>query len=51
VVTKVVERWAVNEQAAQKFDGKGFNLRNLNEQEFGNSTRLSLQTGLQLWGP
>jgi len=30
VVTKVRERLAVSEQAAQKFDGERFNLRKLN---------------------
>jgi hypothetical protein len=33
VVAKVKERWAVSKQAAQKFDGEGFNLRKLNELE------------------
>jgi len=31
VVAKVRERWVVSKQAAQKFDGKRFNLRKLNE--------------------
>jgi adenylylsulfate kinase-like enzyme len=34
VVAKVRERLAVHKQAAQKFDGEGFNLRMLNELEF-----------------
>jgi hypothetical protein len=33
VVAKVRERLAVRKQAAQKFDGKRFNLRKLNELE------------------
>ena len=33
VVAKVRERLAVSKQAAQKFDGEGFNLRKLNELE------------------
>ena len=33
MVAKVRERLAVNKQAAQKFDGEGFNLRKLNELE------------------
>jgi len=33
VVTKVRERLAVSKQAAQKFEGERFNLRNLNELE------------------
>jgi len=33
VVAKVRERLAVIKQAAQKFDGEGFNLRKLNELE------------------
>jgi hypothetical protein len=33
VVTKVRERLAVSKQAAQKFEGKRFNLRKLNELE------------------
>jgi hypothetical protein len=34
VVAKVRERLAVSKQAAQKFDGEGFNLRKVNELEF-----------------
>ena len=34
MVAKVRERLAVSKQAAQKFDGKRFNLRKLNELEF-----------------
>jgi hypothetical protein len=33
VVSKVRKRLAVSKQAAQKFDGERFNLRNLNELE------------------
>ena len=33
MVTKVRERLAVNNQAAQKLDGEGFSLRKLNELE------------------
>jgi len=33
VVAEVRERLAVSKQAAQKFDGERFNLRNLNELE------------------
>ena len=33
MVAKVRERLAVSKQAAQKFDGEGFNLRKLNELE------------------
>jgi hypothetical protein len=33
VVAKVREILAVSKQAAQKFDGEGFNLRQLNELE------------------
>jgi hypothetical protein len=49
VVRKVRERLAKNKQAAQKFEGKRFNLRKLNELEVGKSVRLKSQTGLQLW--
>jgi ribosome-binding factor A len=34
VAANVRERLAVNKQAAQKFDGKRFNLRKLSELEF-----------------
>jgi len=33
VVAKVRERFAVSKQGAQKFDGKSFNVRKLNELE------------------
>jgi len=33
VVAKVRERLAISKQAAQRFDGERFNLRNLNELE------------------
>jgi hypothetical protein len=36
VVANVRERLAVSKQGAQKFDGKRFNLRKLNELEFKN---------------
>jgi hypothetical protein len=49
VVAEVRERLAVKKQAAQKFDGRRFNLRKLNEREVGKQYRLRLQTGLQLW--
>ena len=47
-----MERLAVGKQAAQRFDRQRFNLRKLNELEVrkGNSIRLRLKTGLQLWG-
>ena len=34
MVAKLRKRLAVSKQAAQKFDGERFNLRNLNELEF-----------------
>jgi len=46
VVSKFRERFAVIKQAAQKFDGKRFNLRKLNELGLGDSIRLRSQTGL-----
>jgi len=49
VIAEVRERLAVSKQAAQRFDGERFNLRNLNELRLENSIRLRLQTGLQLW--
>jgi len=49
VVAKLRERLAVRKQAAQKFDGKRFNLRKLNELGLRKSIRLRLETGLQLW--
>ena len=51
VIAKVRERLAVGKQAAQRFDRQRFNLRKLNELEVrkGNSIRMRLQTGLQLW--
>ena len=49
VIAKVRERLAVGKQAAQRFDRQRFNLRKLNEPRLGNSIRLRLQTGLQLW--
>jgi len=49
MVAKLRESLAVHKQAAQKFDGGGFNLRKLNELGVRKSIRLRLQTGLQLW--
>jgi hypothetical protein len=46
VVAKVGERWAVNEQAAQKFDGERFNLRKLNELEFSKRYQIQLKNGI-----
>jgi hypothetical protein len=47
VVTKLRERLAVRKQAAQKFEGGRFNLRNLNDLEVRKQYQ-RLQTGLQL---
>jgi len=50
VIAKVRERLAVGKQAAQRFDRQRFNFRKLlMSQRLGNSIRLKLQTGLQLW--
>ena len=49
VMAKVRERLAVGKQAAQKIDSQRFNLRKLMSQRIGNSIRLRLETGLQLW--
>jgi len=48
VIAKVRERLAVGKQTAQRFDRQRFNLK-LNEPELGNSIRLKLELGLQLW--
>ena len=49
MIAKVRERLAVGKQATQKFDRQRFNLRKLKSWRLGNSTRLRLQIGLQLW--
>ena len=49
VIAKVRERLAVGKQATQRSDRQRFNLRKLNSQRLGNSIKLRLQTGLQLW--
>jgi len=49
VIAKVRESLTVGKQAAQRFDRQRFNLRNLMGQRLGNSIRLRLQTGFQLW--
>jgi len=49
MVGKVKVRLAVSKHATQKFDGERFNLRYLMSWRLGNSIRLRLQRGLQLW--
>jgi len=49
VVAKVRERLAVSKQAAQKFDGERFNLRNLNELEVKEKYQSKITKRLQLW--
>jgi hypothetical protein len=43
------ERLSASKQAGQKFYRERFNLRKLNCWRLGNSIRLRLQRGLQLW--
>jgi hypothetical protein len=47
VVAKVRERVAVSKQPAQKFDGKRFKLRKLNELEFRRHYQIEMKTDLQ----
>jgi hypothetical protein len=42
VVAKVRERLAVRRQAAQKFDGEKFHLRNLDDLEFRKQYRIEI---------
>ena len=45
MVTKVRERLAVNNQAAQKLDGEGFSLRKLNELEVRKQYQTEISNG------
>jgi len=49
VIAKFRERLVVSKQAAQKLDGKRFNLRKLNELEVREHYQSEFQTSLQLW--
>jgi len=49
VVAKVRERLAVSKQAAQKFDGKKFNLRKLNDLEVRKQYQTEITNRFAVW--